>query len=190
MLTERLQTARACLKRAQDRQKTYADTKRAEVTFKVGDNVLLSTKNITLRAPGSKKLAPKYIGPFPVVAKINDVAYKLELPQGYRIHPVFHVSLLKPWRGNGTYQPPNPVAFDDEGHPLWAVESILRMRERATAGRTKIREFLVKWEGFGPEHDTWEPERELRRDLLISEMVDTFLSEQGVLRRNAKRQRT
>ena len=61
--------------------------------------VLLSAKNIRLNRP-SKKLDHRFLGPFRVVKPIGKQAYELELPERYsKLHPVFHVSLLEPWRG-------------------------------------------------------------------------------------------
>lgn len=71
--------AKECLRRAQDCQRTYANQKRRELQYKVGEKVLLSTKNIRFRYKGTKKLLPKFIGPFTVVKKIGkpsqEVAY-------------------------------------------------------------------------------------------------------------------
>lgn len=56
----------------------------------------VSTANLRLPGQLTRKLAPKWIGPYQVVQVVNPVAYKVELPESYRIHPVFHVSMLKP----------------------------------------------------------------------------------------------
>ena len=69
------------LRRAQDRQKEYADRRRRDVEFQVGDEVLLSTKTLSVRvaARGSQKLGPLYCGPFRILEKYT-AAYRLELP--------------------------------------------------------------------------------------------------------------
>ena len=193
-MKERLQRATACLQRAKAAQKKAADTKRREVTLQERQYVWLSTKNISLKAPGAKKLLPRWIGPFPVLQRVGEVAYKLELPPNYRIHPVFHVSLLKPYVANGPYVPKPPAFLDDDGNPYWSVDSILQHRERKQGSKIH-REYLVCWEGFGPEHNTWEPESNLRADLIVSEMVDQYL-ERAALRnprrstRDAKKRKT
>jgi hypothetical protein len=94
---------------AQQKQKAFADKNRVEKTLKVGDKVLLSTKYLNLKhSKRSRKLLPKWIGPFEVVQVVGPVAYELKMKPGWRIHPVFHVSLLKPYRESGRMQPPPP----------------------------------------------------------------------------------
>ena len=71
--------------------------------------VLLSIKNIAFKNPGTAKLLPKFAGPFRVLEKIGQAAYKLLLPESMKIHDVFHVGLLEPYHEDGRCQPP-PVA--------------------------------------------------------------------------------
>ena len=90
---------------------------------------------------------------------MNDVAYKLALPSSMPIHDVFHVSLLKPYhKGNTPTPPPLPILVDGEYE--YEVERILMHRDRKH-GQTSKREYLVKWQGYGPEHCTWEGEKNL-----------------------------
>ena len=158
---ENLQAAKKALAAARDRQKRYADEKRRDVEFSVGDQVLLSTKNIRLKYVGATKLMPRWIGPFTVSSRINEVAYRLDLPDNMKIHNVFHVSLLQPYRDDGRVQPPPPAVFVD-GEPEYEVQSIIDHRDvRSGRGRTQMREYLIKWLGYGPEHNTWEPDKNL-----------------------------
>ena len=118
---------------AQERQSKYANIKRREESFQVGDKVLLSAKNISLdtqaRRP-SKKLQPRYIRPYEVIEVISPVTYKLKLPETLAIHPVFHVSLLKTYQDNlqefhdRIIKPPIPV-ITAEGQEEFEVEKIL-----------------------------------------------------------------
>nr|GEY08327.1 putative reverse transcriptase domain-containing protein [Tanacetum cinerariifolium] len=83
---------------AQDRQKNYADRKRKLMEFEIGDRVMLKVSpwKGVVRFGKRGKLNPRYVGPFKVLAKVEKVAYKLELPQELRrVHHTFHVSNLK-----------------------------------------------------------------------------------------------
>jgi hypothetical protein len=97
-LQQTIQNVQSNLRKAQDRQKFYADTRRRDVKFSVGDQVLLSTKNLNFQTVGTRKFLPKFIGPFPITQLVGSAAVRLQLPHTYRIHPVFHVSLIKPYR--------------------------------------------------------------------------------------------
>ena len=86
------------LKIAQDRQKSYANNRRRDLEFKVGDMVFLriSPWKGVLRFGKRGKLSPRYIGPYRIVERIGEVAYLLELSSDLdRIHDVFHVSMLR-----------------------------------------------------------------------------------------------
>jgi len=159
-----LSQAKLCLQAAQQRQKAYYDAKRRDVSFAEGEEVLLCTKNINMRRHGdtgsTPKLLPKWIGPFKVAAVIGKGAYRLELPHNMKIHDVFHVSLLKPFRSDGRVQPPDPIICEEDGQEYFLLERVLDHRVR-TRGRRRFREYLVKWQGYGSEHNTWEPESSL-----------------------------
>ena len=71
-------------------------------------------RNITLIARGTRKLLPRFIGPYGVVQRVGEFAYKLNLPAKMRLHKVLHVSLLAKYDADGTYQPPPPVLVNDE----------------------------------------------------------------------------
>jgi hypothetical protein len=154
--------AKLQLHKAQQRQKVFADTARRHVQLTEGQEVLLSTENIRLKSPGTQKLLPRYIGPFSVKAQRSAVTYELALPSALKVHPVFHVSLLKPYNRSGSYQPPPlPLSVDETG-PLFEVEGVLRYR-------AKKKQYLVQWKGYGKEHNTWEP-----ADMLNAAAVQSF----------------
>ena len=117
------------MKKVQDRQKKYADQRRRDVEVQVGDEVLLSTKNLLVSvATGvSRKLGPLYCGPFRVLEKLI-AAYKLELPPHMQIHPVFHVSQLKlykkPESEEQKYSKPAPIVTQ-EGTEEFEVDEII-----------------------------------------------------------------
>ena len=136
---------------AQRQQQDYANKKRRELQFQVGDMVMLSTENIP--QPGCRKFKHKYLGPYEVLKRVNDVAYKIKLPPTLRIHPVFHVSLLKPYRAD-SFQRPTQIWDPIEGPdgPEYEVEALLACR-----GPPDSREYLVHWKGKTAEEATWEP---------------------------------
>jgi hypothetical protein len=91
------------LHRAQDHMKQQADNKRSEWQFLIGDKVYMKLQpyiQSSVSTRSNQKLAFKFFGPFSIIDKIGSIAYKLELPQGSSIHPVFHVSQLKQAVGN------------------------------------------------------------------------------------------
>lgn len=98
---------------------------------------------------------------------VGSNAAQLDLPPTYRIHPVFHVSLLKEYHESMAVKPlpPSPEIID--GVPFYKVEQILSRRERRV-GRRTIREYLIKWQGYDESHNRWEPEKNLTPDLLES----------------------
>lgn len=111
---------------------------------------------------------------------VGKVAVQLELPPSYKIHDVFHVALVKAYNGKHTVPP--PCDFLD-GDPLFTVERLLCHRKQ----RNKT-EFVVKWLGYGPEHNTWEPESNLITcDELIAEYWQSVKdAEARVVKRKAR----
>ena len=85
------------LKDAEDRQKNFVDQKSSLREFQIGDHVCVRVwpKKSILQWVGCTKLAPRFCGPFHVLAQVGLVAYQLALPSHIRVHNVFHVSVLK-----------------------------------------------------------------------------------------------
>ncbi|CAH9067352.1 unnamed protein product [Cuscuta epithymum] len=95
---EMIKESKQNLEVAQNRMKQQADKKRRDVQLEVGDKVFLKIQPYKLKSLAKRlnqKLSPWFYSPFEVMDKINPVAYKLKLLEGCKIHPVFHVSLLK-----------------------------------------------------------------------------------------------
>ena len=153
---DEIRRAREYIRVAQDRQKAAADRKRSKAPeYKEGDQVLLKTPFTKLHKHLTKKLSPRWLGPFCISKVIGDSksAVKLVLPSNFRIHPVFHVSQIRPYHHAGAYQPPSPSLWV-EGEPLWQVEYLMDHQQRSRAHWYK-----VKWEGY--DEPTWEPLKNL-----------------------------
>ena len=147
------------LTRAREQMIQQEDQHRRTMEYKVGDQVLLSTRYIRFRnCP--QKLQRRFVGPFEIIRKMSRAAYELRLPDAWSIHPVFHISLLKPWRESSWSCPVDlqPEDIEPEARPVYEVERILRWR-RVQIGRKKVREFLVTWHDYPLEEAMWVPER-------------------------------
>jgi hypothetical protein len=101
------------LQRTSDDMKRFADRKRRHVDYKVGQMVWLDIRNLNTGRP-TKKLDVRRTGPFPIIDRISPVAYKLQLPRSWRVHPVFHISLLQPAIVDEDLHPP---VLDDTLRP-------------------------------------------------------------------------
>ena len=148
----------AQLKKAQERQKINADAYRKEQPqLNVGDKVWLLRRNIKTTRP-CDKLDYCRLGPFSISEQINPVAYRLHLPESMKVHPVFHVSLLEPYKTldiQGRRQTPSPP-IEVDNNDEFEVEEILDSRRR----RNKL-EYLIHWRGYDISERTWEPSRNL-----------------------------
>ncbi|XP_021980348.1 uncharacterized protein LOC110876485 [Helianthus annuus] len=145
---EKIELIRTRLKAAQDRQKAYADKRRRPIEFQVGDLVLLKVSPwkgiIRFRKRG--KLGPRYIGPFKIVARVGNVAYRLELPPTLDgIHNTFHVSQLRKCLADDTALVPFDDIELDEG--LNDVEKPIAIKDFKVKNlRNKtVRQVLVQW---------------------------------------------
>ncbi|GKD64787.1 hypothetical protein Tco_1306895, partial [Tanacetum coccineum] len=97
------------LQAARDRQKSYADNGRKMTEYEVGENVLLKVSpwKGVMRFGKKGKLAPRYVGPFKILERIDPVAYRLRLPEELiGVHDTFHVSNLKKCLGNANFRVP------------------------------------------------------------------------------------
>lgn len=163
-----LQEARVNLEEASRRQAYYANQKRRDHQFKVGDLVWLSSKDFNLEGR-TPKFAPRNYGPFEVIQRIGEVAYKLKLPEQWKIHPVFHISKLKPNNDDLQHFPdrhrevtrPPPVLQENENQQEYEVDRIVGVRTRKK-GKKAIKEYLVLWKGYPEWERTWESENNLQ----------------------------
>jgi len=162
--------AKTTLGKAQEKMKKFANRKkREEEEYRVGDLVLLSTKDLKWQMKGrrSEKLTKCFVGPYKVKGIISSNAIELELPKSIKIHPVFNVSrvqLYKPQVEGQKKIPPKLVIIKREEE--FEVEKILN--KRMIRGKKK---FLVRWKGYTAEEDTWENRENLEN---AKELVEEF----------------
>ncbi|PWA81445.1 hypothetical protein CTI12_AA187700 [Artemisia annua] len=158
---EQADLARASLNKVAKKMKKWADEKRRHVEFEVGDQVmvkLLPQQFKSLRKV-HKGLIRRYEGPFPVIGRVGKVSYRLQLPPKLKIHPVFHVSFLKPYHGDEedpergvSKRAPTAVftSYDRE------VEEILSDRTIRRRGVPSYKEYLIKWRELPDSEASWE----------------------------------
>ncbi|XP_062203820.1 uncharacterized protein LOC133906043 [Phragmites australis] len=146
------------LSKAQERTKHFADKGRTERSFTEGDMVYLKLQPYRYNAfglRGSIKLRSKYYGPFRVIKRVGMAAYKLLLPDGVNIHPVFHVNQLKKHLGAKAVPLPNLPLVTAEGkiktEPLKVLE-----RRIVPRNHEAVAQWLVQWENLSADDSTWE----------------------------------
>lgn len=162
MLAERQQqwsVLREVLESAQSRMKSYADAKRSEREFAVGDWVYLKLqpyRQVTVAIRKNLKLSARYFGPYEILEKVGAVAYKLDLPATSRVHPVFHVSQLKKAVGQAKIHRQLPQVTEQgtfDLSPLRKLDSRSVVKDHKVAHQV-----LIQWKGCSIEEATWEDE--------------------------------
>jgi len=147
--------AKTNLEKAHKRYKDFVDKSQRKVKFQEGDEVWLNIKNFRLLKGLSHKFLGPYASPFKMLEKKLFDIYKLELPENLRVHPTFHVSLLKPiahdaskpnWEHNS--RPPPDLVHNE---PEFQVEAVLKSRQL----KGQKREYLIKWKGYHPIEASW-----------------------------------
>ena len=123
--------------------------------FVKGQKVWLEAKNLRIQTT-SRKLTPKREGPFTIIDVLGPLTYRLVLPKTWKIHNVFHATLLTPYKENDTHGPnfPQPPAELVDGEDEFEVEAIVGHRQNRARRR---HEFLIKWKGWPTAENTWEP---------------------------------
>lgn len=152
-------TLKEILTLAQDRMKSYADQQRSERVFVVGDWVyrkLQPYRQVTVAIRKNLKLSAKFFGPYMILEKIGNVAYKLDLPATSRVHPVFHVSQLKKAVGQAKVHKQLPQVNEQGVFDL----SPLRILDTRTIIKDHQvnHQVLVQWKGCSIDEATWEAE--------------------------------
>ncbi|GKA92525.1 peroxidase 64, partial [Tanacetum coccineum] len=152
--------------------------KRRDISFEVGDYVFLKIQPYRQRSLAKRryeKLSPRFFGPYRITRKVGPVAYKLDLPPESRIHPIFHVSMLKPANG--------PISADMAPLPItkdWEIDiqphSVLAHRWVNEAGK-QVLELLISWCDRPQEEATWET-----HDLLANQFPNFRLEDKAFYR--------
>ena len=130
----------------------YADRKRAEVDeYKVGDLVMLSTKDLKYQMVGrrTEKLMERFVGPYRIKKIVSSNTVELELSSIVKIHLVVNISRIRKYVGQVEGQrKEQPVPVVIEGEEEWKVKRILN--KQRIQGKDK---YLVRWKGFIAESD-------------------------------------
>ncbi|KAM0056098.1 putative chromatin remodeling & transcriptional activation CHROMO-DOMAIN family [Helianthus debilis subsp. tardiflorus] len=149
---------KANLKRAQQRMASLANEHRLDKEFKVGDMVFLRLRDYrqhSVQFRAAKKLSKRFYGPFKIIERVGAVAYRLQLPPGSKIHPVFHVSLLREAFGNPEHI---PLPIDPE-QASSTVQPSHVLDYRWVNGKLQI---LMAWAGQDVAEATWEWHADIR----------------------------
>ena len=153
------------IQQAQERYTKQVNKKRTAMQFKENDIVLLRIEKHRLKSIEKHpkvKLAPRFYGPFKIIQKINDNAFRLDIPSHWRIHNSFHISLLRPFRGS---IPLHPIIDDppllEEDSEILVPESILDHDQTTTRTGTVYHRYLIKYKNHSIEEAQWIPESSL-----------------------------
>ncbi|KAL2237891.1 UNVERIFIED_CONTAM: Transposon Tf2-11 polyprotein [Sesamum indicum] len=162
---KKVQVVKKCLKAEQDRQKSYVDQHRREMEYEVGDKVFLkiSPWRGILRFGKHGKLSPRYIGPYEIIERIRQLAYRLALPTELsQIHDVFHLLMLRRYRSD-----PNHIIREPEieiSEELTYVEEPAEILDR-NVRKLRIKDIpmlKVRWSHHSPREATWEVEEHIK----------------------------
>ncbi|KAL0546161.1 hypothetical protein IC582_016067 [Cucumis melo] len=162
---EAIQKIRSRMHTAQSRQKSYADVRRKDLEFEIGDKVFLKVAPMkgVLRFERRGKLSPRFVGPFEILERIGPVAYRLALPPSLStVHDVFHVSMLRKYVPDPSHVVDyEPLEIDEN---LSYVEQPVEVlaREVKTLRNKQIPLVKVLWRNHRVEEATWEREDDMR----------------------------
>ena len=158
---EKVKMIRERLKIANDRHKSYADIKRKDIHYEIGEKVFLKVSpwKKVMRFGKKGKLSPRFIRPYEVIEKVGPVAYRLALPPELeKIHSVFHVSMLSDPShvvSSETIELRSDLTYEEEPVEILARE-VKELRNK------KIPLVKVLWRNHKTEEATWESEETMR----------------------------
>jgi hypothetical protein len=163
------------LKTAKVLQSHYANKRRIDRTFDVGQMVMLDTTNLTIRNQLTTKFKQRFIGPYPITKVISPTSYELQLPGTMNIHPIFHISKLK--LSNNPTAPMDIVPTMNEITEEYQVQKVLDFKVDVCPSKYKRGPcllFLVRWSPPYTSHDdSWEPHILLKNVDALHEFVRT-----------------
>ena len=132
-----------------------------ERSFEVGEWVyfrLQPYRHSSVALHQNLKLSPQFFGPFQIIQRVGEVAYKLKLPETSKIHLVFHVSNLKQAFGGNDQQGTSLPEIDGSSGVVGPLpQAVLDRRTRKNK-----EEVLIHWQGLSPTEATWEDARTIR----------------------------
>ncbi|KAJ9551511.1 hypothetical protein OSB04_015556 [Centaurea solstitialis] len=164
--SEKISQIRDRLKIAQDRQKSYSDKRRKGLEFAVSDTVMLKVSpwKGVMRFGKKRKLSPCFVGPFTILERVGEVAYKLDLPENLRgIHNTFHISNLRKCLAKADMSIPlQEIEVDDKLNFIEQPELVLDRQIRKLR-RKEIPFVKVQWRYHRGPEATWELEEEMRK---------------------------
>lgn len=144
--------------------------------FRIGDAVNLRLhRGYTLPGIQNKKLGQQFVGPLLVKERIGRLAYRLDLPDSWKIHDVVSIAHLEPAYTDDPYRRPRPshpdaVVTSPDAEPEWEIERLIRKRTYRK-GRGYTTEYLARWTGYGAEFDSWVNVKDLGN---AKDLVDEF----------------
>ncbi len=162
-----LEEARQEVQRHLEARQSQKDEGRT-MEMKTGDKVWLEGKN--LHIIGACKLLPKRYGPFTITKRNGPVAYKLELPPSMKIHNIFHIDLLMPYKETEQYGMPytRPPPVIDQGEEEYEIESIISDK---SSGRNWKKQYLIHWKGYPSSNDSWVDHEDLHAPEILQEYL-------------------
>ncbi|KAK6117872.1 hypothetical protein DH2020_048372 [Rehmannia glutinosa] len=163
---QRVKLIKERIRTGSSRQKSYADKRRKDLEFEVGDEVFLrlSPRKGLINPKKGGKLSPRYVGPYKILQRIGKLAYRLELPAPYvGMHDVFHVSRLKKYQPDPEHiitrdTPPLMENLSYTERPIRIIDQQIRQLRKREIPMVK-----VVWQNHNRDEDaTWEMEDDIR----------------------------
>ena len=163
---EKVKMIRERLKVATDRQKSYADMRRKDIRYEIGEKVFLKVSpwKKVMRFRKNGKLSPRFIGPYEVIEKVGQVAYRLAFaPELENIHNVFHVSMLRRYSSNPSHEVSSETIDLRPNLTYEEVPVEILAREVKELRKKRIPLVKVLWRNHKTDETTWENEEVMRQ---------------------------